>query len=224
MATNEKPQNDASTNGEPLHPDEAAVLAGMSEGEPEPEPDDEPEPEPEPTPPPPMTEKQIDAVFKRLDKTAASYMQAAGNVLEGHDVGLSPCPLCSYPGLVFAYGGDASDDVIKRQLTEAYFGQTPAEWPAAEGWVECSTCNGFGKLARPTKVEGNRELLCPTCSGLGCREQAAMDAQNTVLQFPQPTTTTSGATLALDGQPDSWQRPPGHPHYGLHPAAVGLVS
>lgn len=205
-----------------LHPDEVAVLDGLTPDEPEGDTSPEPEPEPETAPAPVVTEKQVEKAFAQLDKAAGSYMGKAVSLIEDLDTGLDKCPCCQYPGLVFPYQGDASEDVIRRQLTEAYFGVVADEYEADPGYVICDACKGQGWRVTPSRVPNNRKIMCTVCNGQGHREVAQLQAQAAVSNVTPISPTGQPGQWQEIPTPDSWGRPPGHPHYGIAPAAVGL--
>lgn len=207
-----------------LHPDEVAVLDGITPDEPEGDMSPETEPEPEPEPAPVVTEKQVEKAFAQLDKAAGSYMGKAVSLIEDLDTGLDKCPCCQYPGLVFPYQGDASDDVIRRQLTEAYFGVVADEFEADPGYVICDACKGQGYRVTPSRIPGNRKIMCTVCNGQGHREVAQLQAQNVVRNGSLVAVPIAEGAWQSLPTPDSWGRPPGHPHYGIEPAAVGLTA
>lgn len=183
---------------------EAEAAAVEAEGEPEPAPEPEPEPTPEPEPQPQAVgEKELKALGREIEKYQAGLKRVMGDDFEG----LHECPTCSeqVPGFVF---------------------EEPSALDAFEEDPEkmaCPQCNGMGQLRSGAKT-ANALVMCMRCTGNGY-----VNKMQPGPQFSQP----NGQPLheippgylapTSDTMPtiDQWQRPLGHPHFGVPPSTIG---
>lgn len=159
-------------------------------------------------------QKQIEAESKRHAKRVAEIMGDA--FADVHD-----CPLCQIPGFVFPFQPGTPMDEDRRLAVEAYFGATAQPLNLDENKERCPTCDGWGKLRTPSRNPVHQEVVCDACGALGWVQKSAR-----VQPVAQPGSLLSAVPNGGGGaedvtMPDLWGRPFGHPHYGMHPAAIG---
>jgi hypothetical protein len=140
--------------------------------EPEPEPTEpEPEPEPEPGPEPEgaRDDREIEAIYKRLDTRAANYIKSAAEIVADESVPLQVCEMCKdgYPGLRWAEPQDELHANLLHVVSENEQGAPLKVDPNAE---VCHVCDGFGMVKIPSHVPNNQVRSCRACNGAGYRE------------------------------------------------------
>lgn len=223
--------------------EERRIEAEQAEPEPEPEPEpdededgDEPEPEPEPTQRA-LSERDIERINKRIDSAAAANEKRLRDILGADFEVYAPCPLCAIPG--FAYrAGTLEYEPLHRAAIMAALGDEPEiQYRADPQSQACPACDGEGEVLTGSKRPVNRTKQCMPCGGTGWvtklePEMAHTNAGgvvynpqfgNSVLNVP-PTTLDNGnpypgygiAFIPVpNGAPDGFNRPAGHPHYGM---------
>lgn len=223
--------------------EELRVLAEQGEPEPEPEPDedgdedsDEPEPEPEPTGRA-LSERDIERINKRLESAATANEKRLRDILGADFDVYLPCPLCAIPG--FAYQpGTLEYEPLHRAAIMAALGDSPeVEYQPDPKTQACPACDGLGDVRTGSKREAAALKGCDSCGGTGwvpkLDETQRYTTAGGVVYNPQfggslldvpPTTLDHGAPYpgygvaflpVPGGSPDGFNRPAGHPHYGM---------
>lgn len=170
--------------------------------EPEPTPT-EPEPEPEtpeeappetPAAPASETDVEIDAIYTKLETRAKNYVKSVGEILEGGNVPVELCELCSdcYPGMRWRVPADETHAAMIAVSGSAGAQSPLSEDPDAQ---VCGRCNGFGWTKLPSRVPGNEQRLCKGCNGAGYLDA---NPQSGALQAPVPP-AENGTTEVLPG-------------------------
>lgn len=185
---------------------EAEEAEAAAEEEPTPEGEPEPEPTPEPAPPTPSVDGE------KIEKIAARYDRDIRREFGDLADSLVPCTHCgeALPG----YEPPPSGMDLKQA-------------PDKEA---CPVCEGMTSFYSGAKAGEFVVVPCSRCNGKGFIEKAieAPTASN-VYQYtpPAPTEPYPGYGIAfvpvIGGQPDQFERPAGHPYWGL-PADHGKVS
>lgn len=220
----------AASTAKRLADEEAERVEGEPDTpEPQPETPDEGEPEPEPpTPAPPVEappaagqrdDREIERMFKRLADEDARHTKKVVEIV-GADAGeLTPCPLCvtSTAGFLFPHVAEGAPVEVKDAVRRAIGDQVVPEYLSDPDAQTCDRCDGFGQTLTGSKSPGHLTKPCSECNGTGWKP---------VIRTPSPPqlapapTLPNGATMTFGGL-DQWQRPSGHPHYGIPPAQVG---
>lgn len=180
----------------------------------------ESEPEPEPAEPPSDVLAEQD--FAKVEKAAATYGKAVGRALEAGRIPFGPCPCCNIPGLVLPFDPNAADDQMRKAAIEAYLGEGEIDYRDASDTQLCAACDGWGEVKTGARNPNGRLKICIMCSGSGwVTKQAPPQPFQQAPQEPYP-----GAGLTYTQPPmgiqDAWNRPAGHPHWGLDPSTVGM--
>jgi len=153
------------------------------EPEPEPvEPEPDPEPEPEPEPDSARDDREIEAIYKRLDTRAANYIKSAAEIVGDESVPLEVCEMCKdgYPGLRWAEPQDELHANLLNVVTEEEQG---APLRVDANAQVCESCDGFGMVKLPSHVPGNQVRVCRACNGAGYRE---LNPQSGTPEAPVP--------------------------------------
>jgi len=166
-------RDEAKLRAEGIDPDASDETEPTPEPTPEPEPEptpDEPGPPPSPAPPP-VSERDVEAIGKKIDRAAAnlekSLRAALGDDLDAY----LPCPLCVIPGHVIPYqGGPVDPD--QRAAVMAALGEPEAQLKQDEEAEMCERCGGWGKLLTGAKDPTYQTRACPNCAGQGWRQKA----------------------------------------------------
>lgn len=187
----------------------------------EPDGEDEQEPEPEQ---PQESEASMQARLKRIssqmDGEDKRHEKRYREIL-GEDFGMyAPCPLCQIAGYAFTYPpGTMSEE--QRAAVSIVLGETGATEYKPAPWAEkCVICDGLGEVLSGSQTQNGRLIVCKSCNGAGWtekREAPAPLAAVPNLGLEQPVQPVY--PISADG-PDRWDRPPGHPHYGIEPRYV----
>src|SRR6185437_3758517 len=172
-------ENENQNAPEGVDPETGEVL----EPEPEPAPTEPaPEPEPEPAEPAARDDRDIEAIYKRLDTRGANYIKSASEIVAGESVPLTLCEMCAdaYPGLRWQQAQDELHARLIEVVTEIEQGAPLKDDPNVE---VCHTCDGFGFTRLPSHVPGKQMRTCPACNGVGYRE---LNPQSGSLEAPAP--------------------------------------
>jgi hypothetical protein len=209
-----KAEADEAERETPAEPEEEEA----AEGEPEPAPEPEPEPEPKAAA---MTEQQSEREFAKLEKKASTYLEGALDIARKLEIPVQPCPLCTFPGLAIPrQANEVTSDIEGAVLALIGKGVEP-EYKPSQAYARCDTCDGWGDVLTGAQKDVSRTAMCVTCGGKGYVNQV----QPTPIPAPLPAPAFPGSgtpyTPLPVGTSDAWNRPAGHPHWGLDPAMVG---
>lgn len=196
----------------------------------EPQPGDEPEPGEQPAAPPaapppagPQSFEEAEAIAKKIDQARKANATRLSNILEESALDYFPCPLCGdwTPGFVSTETPQRLDEERLAMLRMLVGSDPSTELEPAQGVIECPSCKGHGLLAFPSKVPGIAQQTCSRCQGTGwILDPDAKPEGGTV--HPLPLAPQQPAAAPAAAMPnDGWERPWGHPHYGMPPASVG---
>lgn len=169
----------------------------VSEPEPEPpQPEPAPEPQPGPEPEPGVNDRDIEAIYKRLDTRAANYMKSASEIVGDEGVPLAVCEMCgdAYPGLRWREPSDELHADLIGVVTEAEQGAPLKDDPNTE---VCHTCDGFGVVKLPSHVPENQMRACRDCRGTGYKE---LNPQSGTAEAPAPV-AANGEVEPMVGVP-----------------------
>lgn len=185
--------------------------------------DDPVEPEPEPEDEPVVDEAAIRKANRAIEDQRARLAKILGDAAVAHD-----CILCGALGytpepptvgmtfeVVDTGDGIALDFRAPRDVSR---------YKMALDKQMCDECDGEGLTQTGAKREGKELDQCGGCSGNGWKLKAREQPQT--FYVPPLTTTTGNGAPATPAPlpPDAWDRPPGHEHYGIPPAAIGSVG
>jgi hypothetical protein len=151
---------------EPETPAEAPDEAEEAE-EPE-QPDEAPdEPEaPGQEQPQALSQKEVEARMKRLDKSAGVWRERVATIMEADAEILLPCPLCEpiIPGFVMPTPATPERfPAVREFMGDAQ----PRELRHDPDTHTCEVCDGEGVLDTGSHVDNQRELVCGYCGGRG---------------------------------------------------------
>lgn len=194
-----------------LGPDEELEADGEDEQEQEPEPETEA-----------LSQKQIEAMFKKLDSEADRHTKRVQELTGDSFADLLPCPRC-HPSIPGFCGPPPPEGLPAEQIAavDISMGRGGAAEYQMAPWAEmCATCAGLGSVLSGALTEHGRLIVCKACNGAGWvdkREPVQQQPQETLTLVQQPNQPVY--PVSNDG-PDRWDRPPGHPHYGIEPKYV----
>ena len=178
-------------------PDGAEVDAPPEEADEEPEADEQPAEE---APPAAQSEdeREIEALYTRLETKAKNYVKGMGDMIEGTGIPVALCEMCAdaYPGIRWTEPRDQTHAALL-SIVGAAGGQSPL-LPDPDAEI-CERCGGYGANALPAHVPGNEMRGCKACNGAGWLERPPGGSQ---FQAPVPA-ATNGSTEALPGVPET---------------------
>lgn len=183
--TPEPPTEPEAPDVEPdADPDEDAAEAAATAAEPEQE--------------QPVTDKEIDAVYTKLETRAKNYVKSVSEILYGHEVPVALCELCSdaYPGMRWVVPADEQHAAMIAVSGSADVNSPLLDDPDA---LLCDRCNGFGWTKLPSHVPGNEQRLCRTCNGVGWLDR---NPRSGTAQAPVPE-PVNGEAEAMPGVPEN---------------------
>lgn len=144
-------------------------------------------PEPEPLPEGVLTPEQYEQRAQKIERRAATYAKAVSEIMEEQALDLLPCPCCSatmHPMFVNKHdAGRYPDDVKGAVLTFLGFAQEQ-EYEADQEVRRCPKCDGKGRTATGSTVQGNETRQCTHCLGFG--------------YFPPPNASDGSAPPSAD--------------------------
>jgi hypothetical protein len=185
--------------------------------------DAEPEQEPE-APSEPSSLKLIEDMEKALAAEAKRHSNALGKALGEHWVDFQECPLCQIAGYAMPYSpGEvepAQRDAIARILGE----DVAPTYRKHPRYRMCAACAGMGKVDTGSLNPGFDLVPCDDCSGNGYVDSTVHQLTPQAQYVPpaQPWEASPQPPAYPGPNVDQWGRQPGHPHWGLEPASVGL--
>jgi hypothetical protein len=131
------------------------------------------------------------------------------------------CPLDAYPGLAIPRHAHEVTSDVEAQVLALIGKSVEPEYKPSQAYARCETCDGWGDVLTGAQKDISRTAMCVTCGGKGYVN--AVQPMPNALATPAPT--FPGAQVAYTplpvGTSDAWNRPAGHPHWGLDPAMVG---
>lgn len=150
-------------------------------------------------PEPELTQQESDEAFAAEMERHGLAMMA----LFGDDARLfEPCPTCQASGFAFR-DRDKPPEFVHHPRTRI-----------------CMDCNGLGQMETGSKAQGQTQLACPTCNGQGYTFPPELSGVPFASEQAGGTAPPALVAPAAAQVADAWGRPPGHAHYGMHPAMV----
>lgn len=210
-AADDEPTGDEPDSDEPDDDEPEAFVA--------PEPKHEPEPEPEPLSG--IGPEEIGKAERAITAQRRKLAGILGASYVAHD-----CPLCSAlgflpelppPDALFAVvqTPDGAELLVKPAEPEPTFIEAPdkaaCDWCDAQGFVLTGSKNPNAAVAPCTKCAGNGWVTVPV-------PEPAPAATAPPGMPGAPVVSMPTEALGID----AWGRPPGHQHWGVPPASVGV--
>lgn len=171
--------------------------------------------------PAPRSQKEIDALTKRLEAEAERHTKRVAEIMGDDFALLVPNPTDWTPGFIFNVPEMHPTPEAVAELRALLGGAAPLELREAEDAEGCGKCNALGEVLTGSRKPGQETKPCTACTGTGWRTKAAP------LQVPLQVVSNDNGTVYTPAQPnqfqvaDRWGRPFGHPHYNIEPASVG---
>ena len=151
----------------PLEEEEAAE-AGELEPEPEPEPEEE-ELEPAAESEQAISDKEIEKVYKALERLRDSHAARVSKILGDESIDLDPCPVCSdfAPGFVWKREVAPLDEAKVPAVRLLLGMEAQATLSEHKNFVACEACEGYGTVLTGSQKPGYETSDCPDCFGRG---------------------------------------------------------
>ena len=236
MSTLTQHETDDELRAETDEPDdEEAIVADDEPAGDEPdddEPDDDepeasvqPEPEPEPEPAPDQLAGLTPEAVAKAERAITAQRRKLAGILGGAYVA-HDCPLCSALGFLPELPpADVSFAVVQTPEGAELLVKPPEpepEFVAAKDKTACDWCDALGFVLTGSRNPNSAVAPCTKCSGNGWVIQPVAEPQTVAVPVAATTAAQSppNATEALGI--DAWGRPPGHQHWGVPPASVGV--
>jgi len=119
-----------------------------------------------------VSQKQIEQVWKKFEKSSAVWRRRVVEIMEGDADVLMLCPLCD--PLIPGYVMPAPDVPERFPAVREFMGDAqPAEYEQDPNTRTCQSCAGQGMVATGSKVQGQEQLVCTDCGGKGWQGQRA---------------------------------------------------
>lgn len=152
-------------NGEPAEPSEPAT--GDEPAEPA-EPDEE-APAAEPESAAPKSDKEMEKVFRDLDKLRKDNAGRVGRIMGDEAVQLMDCPLCAAVAPGYMWPPDVAP-LHEEQVTALRLllnMPVATDYMQSEAFEECPKCGGLGRVRTGSKVQNHEIAECPRCFSKG---------------------------------------------------------
>lgn len=170
---------------------------------------------------PQMTEQEAEREFKKIEQAAQRYLKSAMPIAAKLGMPVEPCPLCTFPGLALPRTANEVGSDVEGAVLRLIGKNAPQEFKETTQYHRCEQCDGWGEVLTGAQKEISRTAPCGPCGGKGYLMGA-------IIVPPTPAangTPFPGAGVAFQPLPagllDQWNRPAGHPHWGLDPASIG---
>lgn len=169
-----------------------------------------------------LTPEQIEARTKSWDRERDRHFRELQKRDDRRYDESDVCPLCEGHGLYFPQLPEPVNSARRQAITEALGGSAEPEYPLDPNAEPCAVCDATGKLRTGSRAPGQETHVCAACSGQGWKQRLVVPTANVPQPSPTLTVMTGGAVSNGQQVLDPWQRPLGHPHFGVAPAEVGI--
>jgi hypothetical protein len=132
-----------------------------------------------------MTEAELEAAFKAIDRSFGTYKAAVERNLQENALDLLACPLCfgtAHPAYLNKHDAGHVPDEVQEAVLLFMGLAREGEYEQDKQVGPCPNCGGRGKTKTGSLVGEHMARTCPTCKGYG--------------YVPPP-----GATAAANGAP-----------------------
>lgn len=194
-----------------LGPDEDLEADGEEEQE---------EQEPEPQESEESLQARLKKISGQMDGEDKRHEKRYSEILGDDFAMYAPCPLCQLAGYAFTYPPGTMPEE-QRAAVAVVLGESGASEYKSAPWSEkCQVCDGLGEVLSGSQTINGRLVVCKVCNGGGWTEKReAPQPLAAVPELQTPGAVQPVYPVSADG-PDRWDRPPGHPHYGIEPRYV----
>ncbi len=165
-----------------------------------------------------------EAEIRKAEKAIADQRARLGKIV-GDDMVAHECLLCTGIGFLPELPPPgatlevvATDDGLKLDIRAP---GVPVELKDARDKGACDWCDGYGQVRTHSKNPNAAVASCSKCNGHGWVTVAA-DVPTNVYVPPvagQAGNSANGQQMEVPN--DAWDRPYGHPHYGMPPSMIG---
>ncbi len=170
---------------------------------------------------PQITEQEAEREFKKVEQAAQRYLKTAMPITARLGMPVEPCPLCTFPGLAIPRDPNEVTSDVEAAVLRLIGKTAPQAFNDAPDYERCDVCDGWGEVLTGAQKEISRTAVCNACGGKGFKGKLmAVPALPAPAPMPYPGQSVPFIS-APSGIPDQWNRPAGHPHWGLDPASVG---
>lgn len=168
-----------------------------------------------------QTIAEIEAELAAIETKAANYRKGIRRLLDATGAPWHECPMCVVSGYVLPADPTDPDDQERKQACDAYWQDAEPPFPEADDRARCEPCDGWGMVQSGARNELNRLVPCSHCMGLGWIVKGGTATVAPPPGGPLTAAVAANAPGFIPTAPDAWDRPPGHPHYGIPPSMVG---
>lgn len=169
----------------------------------------EPDTEPEQPPEGALSQKDIEARFKKIESAWKSYTTRIGSIMGDDALSLVECPLCAdtIPGYVMPERAGHLDPAVKESVQTFLGVVQKADYKRDPDFRRCEKCDGRGKVDTDSLVPQQDLVTCSACQGRGYVGPGAQAAAVTaILSQPQPPLVDNGASVP-PADVDPWGSP-----------------
>lgn len=144
-------------------------------------------------------EAEMEAAFKKIERSYKTYTRAVSNALEESANDLLPCPLCEGAVPSFVNRHDAGQvDQETQGAVYAFLSMTPpTELRKSRLNEKCENCDGLGELLTGSRVPAWETKTCDECNGAGFTGPGNPKFSAPVERVEPNGTETSGEGLNL---------------------------
>lgn len=127
------------------------------------------DPDESPQEPAPKTDREMEAVFKKLDKLRKDVATRVSNILEDEAVNLMECPLCAAvaPGYLWSPDVAALHEEQVAAIRLLLNMPVATDYKQSEAFRVCDKCDGLGRVRTGSKVQNHEIAECPRCFAKG---------------------------------------------------------
>lgn len=169
----------------------------------------------------PTDEPEGEQQQQQIGALASSYVEAVRELLGDDFDNLIVSPLDWIPGFLWRPDLVPLEEDVKTQVWALLQMEPPIVYPPAPDARGCEACSTTGMQRTGSSAAGHELKTCLVCGGVGWVANVTVPAVQGAAGGLAAATPTHLPPPPGTGLPDAWDRPAGHPHWGIRPSELG---
>ena len=115
------------------------------------------------------TDKEMEQVFRSLDRLRKDTAKRVGNIFGDDAVNLMDCPLCASVAPGYLWPPDVAPLAEEQTTALRLMLNMPVatDYQQSEDFMPCPKCDGLGRVRTGSKVQNHEVAECPRCFAKG---------------------------------------------------------